>query len=102
MWSDPGFARALGSGHEDAALVIGTRFETMGLLVFERIAPFKLVENLCGGIVVVMWRKLGPWLEAVRIEQAQPSWGEWFQWLAQQKRANNSREESDACGGTGR
>lgn len=59
-------------------------FETLGLLVFKRIAPFELVVELAGGIVTVLWHKLGPWLEQIRIEQAQPSWAEWFQWLARQ------------------
>lgn len=76
--------RQAGPEAEQAAILIATTFETMGLLVFERIAPFKLVEDLAGGIVVVMWRKLRPWLETIRVEQAQPSWAEWFQWLAQQ------------------
>ena len=56
----------------------------MGLLVFERIASFNLVVQLAGGFIVVMWRKLGPWLNEMRVEQCQPSWAEWFQWLAQQ------------------
>jgi len=77
---------------ERAAVVITTTFETMGLLVFERIAPFPLVLELTGGIVVVMWRKLGPWLVQIRTEQSQPSWAEWFQWLAQQcERHKNSQ-----------
>jgi hypothetical protein len=59
-------------------------FETMGLLVFERIAPFKLVLELAGGMIVVMWHKLGPWMHQVRKEQLQPSWAEWFDWLALQ------------------
>jgi len=69
---------------ERAAVLINTTFETMGLLVFERIAPFPLAVELVGGIVVVMWRKLQPWAEQIRIEQSQPSWAEWFQWLAMQ------------------
>lgn len=76
--------RRAGPEAERAAVLICTRFETMGLLAFQRIAPFKLVVELAGGIVVVMWRKLGAWLDHVRSEQDQPSWAEWFQWLAQQ------------------
>lgn len=76
--------RSSGSETEKAAVLICTTFETMGLLVFQRIAPFALVVELAGGITVVMWRKLGPWLNQIRIEQSQPSWAEWFQWLAQQ------------------
>ena len=40
--------------------------------------------ELAGGIITVLWHKLGPWLEQIRIEQSQPSWAEWFQWLARQ------------------
>jgi hypothetical protein len=75
--------RERGPQYERAAVVITTSFETMGLLVFSRIADFELVGRLAGGMVVVMWRKLGKWNEAVRLEQSQPSWAEWFQWLAE-------------------
>ena len=76
--------RRAGPDTEKAAILICTTFETMGLLVFHRIASFTLVVELAGGIIVVMWHKLGPWLKQMRIEQSQPSWAEWFQWLAQQ------------------
>jgi hypothetical protein len=67
---------------EYAAVVVCMTFETLGMMAFRRVAPFPLVVELTGGIVVVMWRKLRPWLEAVREEQCQPSWAEWFEWLA--------------------
>jgi hypothetical protein len=76
--------RSAGPETERAAVLICTTFETMGLLVYQRIAPFSLVMELAGGITVVMWHKLGPWLTQIRKEQSQPSWAEWFQWLAQQ------------------
>jgi hypothetical protein len=69
---------------EYAAVVVCMTFETLGVLVYKRIAPFPLVVDLSGGIVVVMWRKLGPWLVQIREEQKQPSWAEWFEWLAMQ------------------
>ena len=85
--------RGNGPETERAAVLISTTFETMGLLVFERIAPFRLVLELAGGIIIVMWHKLGPWTLQVRAEQDQPSWAEWFQWLAQQcERHKNSGE----------
>lgn len=76
--------RRAGPEVEKAAVLICMTFETMGLMVFQRIAPFGLVLELTGGIIVVMWRKLAPWLDAMRTEQNQPSWAEWFQWLAHQ------------------
>jgi hypothetical protein len=83
--------RRAGPEAERAAILICTTFETMGLLVFERIAPFRLVVELAGGIIVVMWHKLGPWLTQIRLEQSQPSWAEWFQWLAQQCELHKSQ-----------
>jgi hypothetical protein len=69
---------------EYAGVLVCTTFETLGILVYKRIVPFALVVELGGGIIVVMWRKLGPWLIHIRELQQQPSWAEWFEWLARQ------------------
>jgi hypothetical protein len=76
--------RRAGPEAERAAIRICMSLETMGLMVYRRIVPLELVVELAGGMSVMIWRKLGPWLEQIRIEQQQPSWAEWFQWLAQQ------------------
>lgn len=41
------------------------------------------VEQLAGGMVVMLWRTLDLWVAAVRDQQSQPTWAEWFQWLAE-------------------
>lgn len=84
--------RALGREYEEAAITVCTSFETMGLLVYKRIAPMDLVLDLAGGIVSVMRRKLDQWLVDVREEQSQPSWAEWFDWLGEQAAARKTRE----------
>jgi hypothetical protein len=76
--------RAKGPQYEESAILVTTTFETMGLLVHRGIAPFSLVEELAGGMAVVMYRKIRVWLDAVREEQDQPSWAEWYHWLAEQ------------------
>ncbi|MEM9256439.1 MAG: hypothetical protein AAGA91_13405 [Pseudomonadota bacterium] len=76
--------RALGADYERAAITVCTSFETMGLLVFKGIAPPDLVLDLAGGVVATMCRKLRAWAEDLRVEQQQPSWGEWFEWLGDQ------------------
>jgi len=76
--------RGMGSEYEAAAVTVTTSFETMGILVFKRIAPLQLVVDLAGGIIITMNRKLGRVQEDLRVEQHQPSWGEWFSWLADQ------------------
>ena len=76
--------RSLGSEVEQAAVLVCTTCESMGVMVFERITPFPLVLNLAGGLVVVLWRKLEPWVVELRKEQSNPADSEWFQWLAHQ------------------
>jgi hypothetical protein len=74
--------RARGADHEQAGLLVCMMYETMGLLVFRRIASFELAQELTGGLIVVLWRKLGVWVVAVRDEQSHPRFAEWFEWLA--------------------
>ena len=76
--------RELGDEYMAATFTICTSFETMGLLVYKRIAPMDLVLDLAGGIVSVMCRKLRRWNEDIRQEQQQPSFAEWFEWLGDQ------------------
>lgn len=76
--------RERGVEYERAAITVVTSFETMGLLVFRRIAPMDLVLDLAGGIVSTMYRKLRVWQEQLREDLQQPSWGEWFEWLGDQ------------------
>jgi hypothetical protein len=73
--------RAMGPKYETAALTVCTSFETMGLLVFKRIAPLELVLDLAGGMMSVMRIKLAIWMKDIREEQRQPSFAEWFEWL---------------------
>ena len=74
--------RKRGPEFEEAAMIVTTSFETMGLLVYKRIARFDLVFALAGGMMTSMHRKLELWQAAVREEQNQPSWAEWFEWFA--------------------
>ena len=74
--------RSRGQEYADAATIISTSFETMGLLVYRNIATGDLAMELAGGMATSMYRKLATWLETVREEQNQPSWAEWFEWFA--------------------
>ena len=76
--------REYGVDHVNAAITVTTSFETMGVLVFKRIATLDLVMDLAGGIVATMNRKLKNWQNEMRESQQQPSWGEWFEWLGDQ------------------
>jgi hypothetical protein len=76
--------RSKGPEFVEAAVTVATSFETMGILVFQRIAPLELVVDLAGGVITSMLRKLRIFQEDLRAEQQQPSWGEWFEWLGDQ------------------
>ncbi len=58
--------RARGPAPEEAALLICMMYETMGLLVYRRIASFGLAQELTGGLLEVLWRKLGVWVATIR------------------------------------
>lgn len=75
--------QAMEREYETSAQVIAMAFETMGLLVYEHIASFRIVQELAGGLVQMMWRKIGVWAEETRVEQGNPRFAEWVQWLAE-------------------
>lgn len=86
--------RARGAAYEDAALMVALTHETIALLVFERLASFRMVRELTGGMVLVTHRKLEGWVRDVREDQAQPSWAEWYQWLCEQLERDAATKES--------
>ena len=42
------------------ALFLGHMYETLGVLVYYRLLPLYLVDELLGGYVRMSWKKLGP------------------------------------------
>ena len=57
--------------------------ENIGVMTFQRIIPFLLVNNLIGTTTVVLWGKLAHWTADLREEIENPAAFEWFQWLAE-------------------
>ncbi len=70
-------------GLDDAAMLIAATMENIGVMTFQRIVPFVVVNNLVGASVIILWRKLEPWVIALRDELGSPAAFEWFQWLAE-------------------
>ena len=68
---------------DEAAMLISTTMESIGVMIFQRIVPFVVVKNLMGSSVPELWRKLAPWISMLRQEQDSPGLFEWFQWLAE-------------------
>ena len=68
---------------QDAAMLVSTTLEAVGLMVYQRIAPFRLVLQLMGGTIQAHWRVLRPHTEWLRDTLRRPSIHEWFQWMAE-------------------
>lgn len=68
---------------DDAAMLISATMENIGVMTFQRIVPFAVVNNLIGSSAIILWTKLQPWAEALRKELDDPYAFEWFQWLAE-------------------
>ena len=74
---------AMDGEYEEAAQIVGMAFESMGLLVFRKMASFQMIQELTGGLLLTMWRKLEVWIKSTRELQSNPRFGEWVQWLAE-------------------
>jgi len=68
---------------QDAAMLVSTTLEAVGLMVFQRIVPFRLIQQLMGGTIQASWRVLRPHTEWLREKLSRPSVHEWFQWLSE-------------------
>ena len=68
---------------EEADMLISATMENIGVMTYQRIVPFIVVNNLIGASTPVLWRKLALWAGDLREEQGSPGAFEWFQWLAE-------------------
>jgi hypothetical protein len=53
---------------EDAAMLVSSTMENIGVMTFQRIVPFVIVNKLVGSSVIILWRKLENWAFALREE----------------------------------
>jgi len=88
--------RTLGADWEEAAFQVGMTLETMGVLVYRRIVPLPILDEVMGDAILILWKKLRPWVEHLRMEQKRDSAYEWFQWLADRLAEKNRRTEAGA------
>jgi len=88
--------RELGDDWEEAVFQIGMTLETMGVLVYRRIVPLPILDELMGDAILILWRKVRPWVENLRTEQKRDSAYEWFEWLADRLAETNRRTEAGA------
>ena len=71
----------LGEDYEMAALRVGMKFETIGLLVYKGVVPMDAMEDLVGGAAITIWKILENWVKETRIERSHQTFWEWYQWL---------------------
>ena len=68
---------------QDAAMLVSTTLEAIGLMVYQRIVPFRLVQQLMGGTIQASWCVLEAHTGMLREKLRRPSIHEWFQWMAE-------------------
>lgn len=74
--------QAMDREYEEAIHIVAMAFETMGLLVHRKIASFGMIQQLTGGLVLMIWRKSRVWIRETREAAGNPRFGEWGEWLA--------------------
>lgn len=88
--------RARGTDCEEAAILVSTTIEVVGVLIYRRVVPLEIVDDLMGDAIVGFWPKLRDWVEAMRREQGRESVYEWFQWLVERLETRERRRERGA------
>ncbi len=77
---------ALGEKYEAAVIRVSMKFETIGLLVYKDVVPIDAIEDLVGGVALLLWDILHNFMEASRKEGNHPTYFEWYQWLVERLR----------------
>ncbi len=66
-----------------AAMRVGWKFETVGMLIHHRVVPMDAMADLVGGFSLKLWSILSAWAEEMRQAKDQPEFFEWYQWLVE-------------------
>jgi hypothetical protein len=74
---------ALGPDIVRAVEEIGIRLETIGYMVYRRIATLEMVNDMIGGVTIFWWTRIRPFAERDRARTNNPKSYEWVQWLAE-------------------
>jgi hypothetical protein len=81
--AQPGSLRDQSADLENMAFVVGMFFEGVGVMVYRKLIPLDIVDDLMGGVTRVVWTKLSVWVEDWRVVR-NPRAYEWWEWLNQQ------------------
>jgi hypothetical protein len=75
----------------DAIMVVVLTFESIGVMVFRKIVPLEMVNQLLGGVCVESWTRLCQYTHDYRAESGRVTMSEWFQWLAERLAEHHKR-----------
>ena len=67
---------------ERALFELSIRLEPVGYMIFCRIITLKAVDDLIGGVAMVIWSRAKGWTEEYRKSTNNPKFNEWIEWLA--------------------
>lgn len=86
--------RSQGPEYVAAAMRVGWKFETVGVLIYKRVVPMDAMADLVGGFSLKVWSILGEWAQEMRQKENQPEFFEWYQWLVErlEERGESTRD----------
>ncbi len=76
------YIRQQGEAMERALFELSIRLEPVGYMIFCRIIALKTVDDLIGGVAMVIWSRAKEWSEEYRESTKNPKFNEWVEWLA--------------------
>lgn len=77
----PEYISEQGEAMERALFELSIRLEPIGYMIFCRIITLKSVDDLMGGVAVLIWSRAQAWSEEYRRSTNNPKFNEWVEWL---------------------
>ena len=74
--------REKGEAMERALFELSIRLEPVGYRIFCDVITLKAVDDLIGGVAMVIWSRARAWTEEYRKSTNNPKFNEWVEWLA--------------------
>ncbi len=78
----PEYIRQQGEAMERALFELSIRLEPVGYMIFCRIITLKAVDDLIGGVAMVIWSRAKEWSKDYRESTQNPKFNEWVEWLS--------------------
>ncbi len=79
----PETVREGGPEVQDAIETVAMTFESLGVMVYNRIVPIDVVDQVIGGFLRESWRRAQPFILWKREQVGSRRYAEWYQWLAE-------------------